>query len=490
MGHIRFSFATILWAVQVSSGAAHAYPPAIRCSDLVAPPVDDASVIAISAAEITSDGVAVCDVNVTLTHGGANDKVRIETYLPLVGYTGRFQGVGGGGMVAGVSGAELAVPARQGFAAVTTDAGRPNATVADDTWAGNDQLLINFAYLSVHEMTVVGKALAEQLYGRPVDYAYWSGCSNGGRQGYEEAQRYPEDYDGILANAPGICWDRFLVTDVHPYLVEVEADIFPPACVWEAITAASIAACDELDGGKDGMINVPWRCKFDARTTIGQRACNTTITTAHARMWNDITKGPHDVDGNRIWGGLPPGTNFTSLAGKRPFSIARAWIAAFVEGNPDFDVATISLENLGAEVANSERMYRNIMGGDNPDLSGFRDAGGKLLTWHGLADQLVPVHGTIDYRRRVEKLLGGGRSVNDFYRLFLVPGVDHCAAIGNGAEPSNPLAVLIDWVERGIVPDVLPATGVVGDRDLCAYPRNMVYTGQGSLTDASSWECK
>jgi hypothetical protein len=151
-------------------------------------------------------------------HSGDSNKVRFETYLPLAGYTGRFQGVGGGGIVAGVSGAELAVPAEQGFAAVTTDAGRANATVADDTWAGDEQILLNFVYLSVHAMTIVGKALAGQFYGRPMDYAYWSGCSNVGRQGYGDAQRYPYHYDGIIANAASISWDRFLVTDIHPYL--------------------------------------------------------------------------------------------------------------------------------------------------------------------------------------------------------------------------------------------------------------------------------
>ncbi|KAJ0419558.1 tannase and feruloyl esterase-domain-containing protein [Aspergillus carlsbadensis] len=407
MGHLNLSLATLLWAVRVSRGVAWTYPPAVACNDLVAPAIDGASAVSITTAEINS---AVCDVNITLTHGHAADKVRIATYLPLVGYNGRFRGLGGGGMVAAASGAELAAAAAQGFAAGATDAGRANATVADDTWGGDEQLLVNFAYLSVHEMTVVGKALAGQFYGRPVDYAYWSGCSNGGRQGYEEAQRYPEDYDGILANAPGISWDRFLVTDVHPYLVEVDADDFPPACVWEAITAASTTACDGLDGGRDGMINLPWRCRFDARETIG--------------------RGARGCPWRLHLGRASPGTNFTSLAAKRPFSIARAWIAAFVEGNPDFDVATISLENLGAEVQKSERMYRHIIGGDNPDLSRFRDAGGKLLTWHGLADQLIPAYGTIDYRLRVEKLLGGNRAVNDFYRLFLALGVDLGIGVG------------------------------------------------------------
>ncbi|KAI0379500.1 feruloyl esterase B [Hypomontagnella monticulosa] len=478
------------------------YSPVIPCSDLKAPNVEGADLVGITAKEINSGGVDVCDVDVYLTHGKAGDNVRIQTYLPLRGYTGRFQGVGGAGMIAGFFDENLSAAASSGFAAGSTDAGRPNVTQTDDSWSGNEQLTINFAYLSVHEMTVVGRGLAEQFYGQPVEYSYWNGCSNGGRQGYVAAQRYPNDYDGIMANAPGINWDRFLVADLWGitynifhfggYVVEVAENEFPSSCVWDFIKAAAIKACDKLDGGEDNIINMPFKCHFDAKSTIGQKACNATITHTQARIWNDIIDGPRDDKGNNVWGGLLPGTDISILGGSSPFEIGAIWVASFVEKNRQFDVSTIPKNELYAEMRKSESMYRSVMGGDNPDLSDFRDAGGKLITFHGLVDQILPVFGTVNYRQRVEKLLGGNEAVNEFYRLFLAPGVDHCAlgVGGIGAQPSDPFSQLVNWVENGVAPEVMPAKSGIGERNLCPFPKDLVYTGKGNLTQASSWTCK
>lgn len=258
--------------------------------------------------------------------------------------------------------------------------------------------------------------------------------------------------------------------------------------MWDTITAAAVSACDNLDGGEDNIINLPFECHFDATTTVGQMACDTIITEVYARMWNDITRGPQDNHGKTVWGGLIPGTNLTALAAAEPFLIGQVWVAAFVEFDRSFRIDTIARDELYAEIDKSERMYRSTMGGDDPDLSAFRDAGGKLITYHGLVDQILPPYGTINYRAQVEELLGGNEAVNEFYRLFLAPGVEHCGA-GNGAQPSNPFAQLMDWVEKGLVPDVMPATGGIGDRNLCPYPKNLVYTGTGDLTVASSWRC-
>ncbi|KAI1374930.1 feruloyl esterase B [Hypoxylon crocopeplum] len=477
-----------LVALQLAPVLAKEYLPVKACTALQAPKVEGAVVKRLTATEKTSAGVVVCDVNVYLTHGTAADTVRIQTYLPLHNYTGRFQGLGGGGMVAGVFDEALALTAGQGYAVGSTDAGRANATMTDATWAGNEQLLINFAYLSVHEMTVVGKALAAQFYGVPVEYSYWNGCSNGGRQGYEEAQRYPGDYDGVLANAPGINWDRFLVADLHPFLVEVKNNVYPPKCVWETITAEAVKACDMLDGGRDGVINLPHLCRYNGRAAIGKDACGTPITDIHADMWNEITRGPLDPAGNPVWAGRLPGTNLNETAGAQPFVVSMTWTASFVEFNSSFDVSTIPFDKLYAEVAKSEVLYRPIMGGDNPDLSGFRDAGGKLLTWHGLVDQILYPFGTTNYRLRVEKRLGGNAAVNDFYRLFMAPGVQHCGG-GIGAQPIDPLSLLVDWVEKDKAPKVMPASGDIGTRNLCLFPKNLIYSGKGDLANASSWIC-
>lgn len=474
----------------ISSVVCAELTPVKRCSELEAPVVLNATVLKITASEVlTSYNTYVCDANVYLTHGDAADAVRVQIYLPLSGYTGRFQGLGGGGMVAGYFDDYLADAAAHGFVAGSTDAGRPNATIADDTWAGNAQLLRNFAYLSIHEMTVVGKNLAEQFYGSPVTYAYYQGCSNGGRQGYEEAQRYPDDYQGILANAPGISWDRWLVADMFPYLVEASYNEFPGSCIWEAITAAAVESCDGLDGGSDGVVNLPFRCKFNASTMVGINACNSTISSTQAEMWNKITDGPRDPNGDRVWGGLIPGTNFTQLAGDQPFSIARAWTAAFVEGNRTFGVEDLTASDLYLELLKAEEIFRGTIGADNTDLSSFRDAGGKLLSWHGLVDQVIPSYGTIKYREGVERRMGGNMDVNQFYRLFLAPGVDHCGG-GSGAVPTSPFSLLVDWVEHGIAPAVMPAHGVSGERNLCLYPKDLIYKGSGDLSLADSWTCR
>ncbi|KAI1396498.1 feruloyl esterase B [Hypoxylon fuscum] len=472
--------------LHLSRGASHVYLPVIVCSSLKPPAIDGAEVVSMTTQVTSSGGVEVCDINVYVTHGDAGDYVRIQTYLPLKGYNGRYQGLGGGGMMAGYF--NLSGTAGAGFATGSTDAGRPNATGDDDTWADNAQLLTNFAYLSIHEMTVVGKALAKEFYGRPVQYSYWNGCSNGGRQGYQAVQRYPTDYDGVLANAPAINWDRFAVSELYPYLVEVEGNEFPSLCVWEAMTSAAVDACDHIDGGKDNVINLPFKCHFDATSTIGQTACNTTITLVHARMWNEITRGPRDHKGNNGWAGLLPGTKFDSQGGAKPFNIASAWVRAFVEQDRNFNITSIPARELYTVMNKSEVMYRHIIGGDNPDLSSFRDAGGKMLTWHGLADQLIPVYGTIHYRLRVEEMLGGNEAVNEFYRLFLAPGVDHCVG-GNGAQPSDPFSLLMNWVENGTAPEMIPAKGDVGARNLCLYPKDLIYSGQGDLAQASSWIC-
>ncbi|KAI0159982.1 feruloyl esterase B [Hypoxylon sp. FL1284] len=484
--YVKASFLALAY---LSLADCREYSPIVACSNLTAPDIEGAKVAKFRAEESYSGGIYVCNVNTHLTHEKGGDDVRVQTYLPLHGYTGRFQGLGGAAMIAGYFDDYLADSAKAGFVTGSTDAGRWNATETDDTWAGDDQLMINFAYLSVHELALVGKALAKQFYGQPVEHAYWNGCSNGGRQGYEAAQRYPYDFDGIMANSPGINWDRFLVADLFPYLVEVSEDEFPPPCVWDAIAAAAIDACDELDGSKDNVINLPFECNFNATSTVGQEVCNTTITKVHARMWDDITRGPQDASGKSLWGGLLPGTNFTSLAGSEPFSISRAWTAAFVERNRTFSIGSIPRDELSAEMAKSEKMYRSKIGGDNPDLSGFRDAGGKLITFHGLIDQILPVNGTVDYRHRVEDLLGGNKAVNEFYRLFLAPGVDHCQFNGTGAQPSDPFSQLIDWVEKGVAPDVMPATGPSGDRNLCPFPKSLIYSGEGDLKKASSWKC-
>ncbi|MFI9813788.1 tannase/feruloyl esterase family alpha/beta hydrolase [Saccharothrix variisporea] len=449
-----------------------------------------------------------CEITVTLTHDGT-DHVKVAVALPATGWTGRLQAVGGSAYTAGDFGAPLVQAVKDGYAGVTTDAGVP-LTFLDTTWALNSDgtinqtLLTNFATRSVHESAVVGKAVTRAFYGRPVTYSYWNGCSTGGRQGYAEAQRHPEDFDGILANAPAVDWTRFAVATLWPQTVMYNDRHFPSTCVLTAFRKAAIEACDPRDGGVDGIIDQPDRCDFEPRTLVGTKVvCDgqeVTVTAQDAEVVRKVWAGPTDPNGTRLWPGLPKGADFTWLAGTTVdangtpsapgFPVATAWVRTFLAKQPGFDTTTITYERYAELFAQSVREYDRTIGTADPDLSAFRRAGGKLITFVGSDDQLIPPGGTLAYRDRVERRMGGAQRVNEFYRLFLAPGVEHCGG-GKGAVPTNPLGALVDWVERGKAPATLPAATADGSRtrDLCAYPRVSRYTGHGDPAVAANYRC-
>ncbi|KAM0326960.1 hypothetical protein ACHAQA_006081 [Verticillium albo-atrum] len=468
------------------------------CEALVAPEVFNATVVEFKAHLTQSNISKVCEVNVFLTHHSANDRVRIQHYLPLENWEGRYQGNGGSGLRAGHFDNELAPAAARGFVSGATNAGLPANASDGSLWADDEQLIRNFASLSVHEMTVVGKALAEQFYGSPVRYAYWNGCSTGGRQGYMEAQRYPEDYDGILAGAPAISYTKLRIAQLYPFFVQAAAGEFPPQCVWESFGNASIHACDSLDGAEDGIIGNPTECLdvFNPNSLIDRQfpchgnTSTITITDKHVDMWRNITAGPLFPDGRRAFHGIAPGTSFRLLARPSPASISSTWVRDFIAGNSSFDLKTIEPGSAHELMALSNELYREVIGTDDPDLTGFRDAGSKMLSWHGWSDESIFANGTIDYRLRVEGEMGGADAVDGFFRLFMAPGVEHCDG-GNGAMPSNGMMQLIDWVENGRAPDTLIAKGDKGKtRNLCRFPRNMKYLGKGDIDSAESWGCE
>ncbi|MEJ2853099.1 MULTISPECIES: tannase/feruloyl esterase family alpha/beta hydrolase [unclassified Saccharothrix] len=449
-----------------------------------------------------------CEVTVTLTHDGA-DHVKVAVALPATGWTGRLQAVGGSAYTAGDFGAPLVQAVKDGYVGVTTDAGVP-LTFLDTSWALNadstinQTLLANFATRSVHESAVVGKAVTRAYYGRPVTYSYWNGCSTGGRQGYAEAQRHPGDFDGILANAPAVDWTRFAVATLWPQTVMYNDRHFPSTCVLTAFRRAAIEVCDPRDGVVDGIIDQPDRCDFDPRALVGNKVLcegrEVTVTAQDADVVRKIWAGPTDPNGTRLWPGLPQGADFTWLAGTAVdengtpsapgFPVATAWVRTFLAKQPGFDTTTITYERYAELFRQSVREYDRTIGTSDPDLTAFRRAGGKLLTFVGSDDQLIPPGGTLEYRDRVERRMGGALRVNEFYRLFLAPGVEHCGG-GKGAVPTNPLGALVDWVEKGKAPATLPAATTDGSRtrDLCAYPRVSRYTGHGDPAVASSYRC-
>ncbi|KAH8883344.1 tannase and feruloyl esterase [Thozetella sp. PMI_491] len=449
--------------------------------------------------EETDETINFCEANITLTHGSAGDKVLVRIWLPLLAedWNGRFQGTGGGGFVAGGT-TDMLIPAiGNGYAAGTTNAGL--SLSSGEELLNNTQLMTNFASLSIHEMTVVGKAITKAYFKQPAKFSYWNGCSTGGRQGMMEAQRYPDDYDGILAIAPAINWARFIPAELYPYITMIQNHGPVPACVFDALTAAQIAACDLDDGAADGILADPSACVFDAHTVVGQAttcqdAGHATIGSDAATVFNAIFEGFVSQNGTQLWYGLSPGTPVTSLAAQPPFFIAQIWVVNFVLSQQGRDPATLTYADLEEAFAVSQTQFSSIIGTEDPNLARVRDSGRKIITWHGLADELIFPNGTLDYRRRVEAALGGAAAVDEFYRVFEAPGVGHCRG-GNGPIPHAQvvLDVLAAWVEHGVPPDTLPAYVTEGDvtntRNLCRYPLKQKYLGTGDMHDAESWTC-
>jgi hypothetical protein len=459
---------------------------------------------------------ATCRVRTTVNTPGRTDQIHVFVWLPLSAWNNRFQGVGGGGYTTG-SENSLAGAVAAGYAAASTDGGHSGVSGFTGSFALDSNgrydwaLIQDFAYRSLHDLAVVGKAVTAAFYGAQANYAYWNGCSTGGRQGLSEAQRYPNDYDGILSAAPAINWQKFIPAELWPELVMLRSGDVLPQCKLAAFQAAAIQACDKVgDGVVDGVIGDPLACTFEPGSLVGTSTSCGTITAQDAAVVAKIIAGPRTTSGDFLWFGLTWGTSFSGLANSTPppngttpapFSIALAHLGTWVQQNPPvptgtWDWTTTTYDQYDELFQQSVELFSDVIGTDNPDLSGFKKAGGKLIVWHGLADQLIFPQGSIDYYKRVLELVGGGGRTTEFARLFLAPGVAHCAG-GPGAQPVNALNELVDWVEAGNAPKSLdgvirdPGTGAVtATRPICMYPDTAAHKGNGPTTQASSFVCR
>ena len=427
-------------------------------------------------------------------------------------------------------GAEILAPAiAKGYAAAATDGGHAMNGVDPSSWAlvspgnVNTQLLLDFASVCLNDMAILGKAVTESYYGVPPTYSYWNGCSTGGRQGFMNAQRYPGLYDGILAASPVINWAALLVAAYWGQLVMNNVGVYPPPCELSALTAAAIGACDSLDGVIDGIISALGRCNFDPHTLVGQTFnCSGTVSTYSAvaativqATWTGAhTLGPEN--GSFLWYGLNPDASFTTPGlsslgtlctpptsltncSGLPFPVFPDWITYFVEKNPDFNVLAMNYSHYDTDFHQSLQQYQSVIGTADADLSAFKAKGGKMIAWHGLADQLIPPNGSSNYYDRVVETTGGGSvaDIQDFFRLFFAPGVGHCGT-GVGPYPGGALETLVAWVEEGVVPQTLAGTSLPGmtssgeevvyRRPLCPYPSVAKYVG-GDPTQAGSFQC-
>jgi hypothetical protein len=471
--------------------------------------------------------VDCCNVTLTYTHPGWNDSVNVYVWLPLdsSAWNGRFLGAGGGGWAAGFEGG-LAAGVGLGYAAAMTDAGHATVGKGPESMGWDDWLLhepgvvnlaalYDFAYVALDDMTKMAKQVVQSFYGREAAYSYWSGCSTGGRQAMVQAQRFPDNYDGLLSVAPAMNWASFVVSELWPQVIMNELGVYPPRCEFDAITAAAIEACDELDGVKDGVVSAHGQCTFDASTVVGRKiACNGSVSKNHtisqeaARVASETWRGPTNAAGASLWPGLPRGTSFyipefgpfgglvqtecppssptdgTQCSGK-PFVMVDSYLRKLVAKDPDFDTRSVTRQDFYALLHQSRQEQLSVMDTANPDLSGFKAAGGKMIHWHGIADQLIAVNGSTDYYSRVQAL---DPEVRDFYRYFEVPGVTHCSG-GSGPLPESALESLVEWVEKGKAPGSIEGVAGAVKRPICAWPLVAVYKG-GDVEAAESFECK
>lgn len=283
--------------------------------------------------------------------------------------------------------------------------------------------------------------------------------------------------------------------------------VYPPQCELEAITEAAIAACDELDGVKDGMISDPDRCTFDPLSLVDQTIqCAETgverkISLEAAQVALAAWTGLRTTDGRFMWHGMNRDTRLSGIANTEctssgqctgsPFTISSDWIKYFVQKDPEFDITKITDEEYERIIRQSHNQYASILGTADPDLTDFRQAGGKMITWHGLIDELIFPNGTYEYYERVLKV---DPNAADYYRFFPAPGIEHCRG-GIGPFPSTALESLVRWVENGEIPEVLNGTslpladGTIRTAPLCPYPLVAAYKG-GDIHEATSFRCE
>jgi feruloyl esterase len=433
---------------------------------------------------------AHCRVNAIL-RPSSDSEIEIEVWMPADTWNGKFQAVGNGGWAGVISYAAMASALQEGYATASTDTGHRGG---DASFAlGHAEKFIDFAYRAVHEMTVTSKALITAFYDRGPRLSYWNGCSTGGRQGLMEAQKFPDDFDAVIAGAPANYRTNHSVWSMSvgvAALKEKESAI-PPATL-ALLNRAVIDACDALDGIRDGLLADPRQCHFDPSTLQCRGADVDTCLTAHQVETVRQVYGPlRTRSGKIIFPGMAPGSELAwsaLLGGPEPLGLALTGFRYVIHQDPAWDWRTFDAERE-LELAEGTIAVANAI---DPNLQAFKNRGGKLLMYHGWNDQLIPPENSINYYSSVLAKLGGKQE--NFLRLFMAPGMQHCAN-GPGPNQANYMAALERWREAGTPPDLLLASHVTNNRvdmtrPLCPYPQVARYKGTGSTNDAANFVCQ
>jgi hypothetical protein len=448
----------------------------------------------------------------------ADSDIKIEVWMPASGWNGKFRGQGNGGFAGEIDYRTLGLAVAQGYASAATDTGHA-AEGTNATWAlGHPEKIIDFAYRAIHEMTVTGKATVKAFYGDTPQHAYFANCSNGGRQALMEAQRYPEDYDGILAGAPANYWTHLLASALYDaQTTTLDPASYIPTSKIPAIAKTVNEACDAKDGVTDGILNDPRQCHFDPAVLLCKAAdSNTCLTKPQVTALEKLYAGAHDSEKKEIFPGFLPGGEDGGggwplwITGTGPgksllFAFGKGFFSDMVYDQADWDYQKA---NLDEAVAAADKKFAGVLNATEANLKPFSSRGGKLIIYHGWNDAAISALNTINYYESVRSKMGK-QDADSFLRLFMVPGLQHC---GGGPGPDvfgqmgfstandpqhNMYLALEQWVEKGTAPTTVIATKQSGEgaaaakmtRPLCAYPQVAKYKGTGDTNDAASFVC-
>jgi feruloyl esterase len=440
---------------------------------------------------------AFCRITAHITPTVDSD-IAIEVWLPVHGWNGKFQAVGNGGWAGAISYGELAVALQSGYASASTNTGH-DRDGSDASFAlGHPEKVTDFAWRSVHEMTLKAKALIVAFYGKPPAFSYWNGCSTGGKQGLKEAQKFPDDYDGIVAGAPANYWTHLMAGDIWiAQATHVGPAAYIPPAKYPLLHQAVLKACDAADGLRDGLIDDPRNCHFDPAVLAckgGQQASQEDCLSApQIEAARKIYAGAiNPRTGEQVFPGLEPGSElqWDVFAGSAEPPIVASYFKYLLFKDPNWDFRKLDLDK---DAALADKFDSGLINATDPDLRPFVAHGGKLLLYHGWSDGLIAPRNTINYFNAVSQVLG--RKTQESVRLFMAPGVVHCGGgSSDGPDHFDAVAALDEWVERHKPPEHIvaahrSANAIDRTRPLCPYPQVASYLGSGSIDEAASFVC-
>lgn len=494
-----FGAATIVGATSVST------PSSLLGMDPPAP-------IAINA--------AFCRVQGVITPTAKSD-IRFEVWLPPTdAWNGKYQGIGNGGFAGSLIYPAMVRGLDAGYAVSGTDTGHTGGSL-DSAWAlGHAEKIVDFGWRAIHETAAASKAVIDAYYGKAPSHAYFNGCSDGGREALMEAQRFPNDYEGIVAGAPASVWTKLEANAVWAAQAVGEPGAWLSPANLSLVTNAALKACPSANGYLDD----PAACRFDPSTVVCKAArTENCLTEAQVSALKKLYSGAKDAAGNPIGPGYTvggeagatgwplwiTGNTLQGAAGSLLSVFGTGHYANLVFGKSDWRIGG---RDVGDDFAVSVGKTGEVLDADNPDLSAFRAAGGKLIQYHGWNDAAIPPQNSVNYYTAVAGKMGGVEQIKAFYRLFMAPGMEHCGmgpgpnAIGGvfGLPSPSPdpehdvVAALARWVEHGAAPETIVATryrdndptkGIAGQRPWCPYPATARYSGEGERNQASSFTC-